>query len=292
VTVVTSEAVTVTGTPRIPVLGLSSKYFNYASGSGTSSLVFTYTVMTNDSATAGVGITANTLELNSGSLLDTGGVAITLTHTAVAQATNQKVDGISPTLSGIQTVSVAENLSYTETLTASEAGSFRFVSANDQAYFNFDTQTGVLTLTARDFETPLDGNADNVYYIAIAFTDLAGNLSGTYNFFFTITNVAESARVGTPTLNGAAKKGIEVTITVTSDVAGKADFYANGKRIARCYGVATTGTSPNFSASCTWKPTTTARTPIYVTIRPTSGSFSNGSSATIYVAPALRGTLR
>jgi hypothetical protein len=292
VTVVMSEAVTITGTPRIPVLGLTAKYFNYSSGTGTSSIIFSYTVLANDSATAGVGVTANTLELNAGTILDTSGLAITLSHVAIPQATNQKIDGISPTISATSSVSVAENQSSSQTLIPSEPGVFRIAGTNDQAYFTFDTQTGVLTLTPRDFENPQDANADNVYYIAIAITDLAGNPSGTYNFFYTVTNVAESAVVGTPSLSGAAKKGVNVTVTVTSDVAGKADFYWNGKRIARCFGVPTTGSSPNFTATCTWKPTSTARATIYAVIRPTSGSFTNGTSSKVIVTPALRGTLR
>jgi hypothetical protein len=40
--------VTVSGSPLIPITGLSSRNLSYSSGSGTSSLVFTYTVQSTD----------------------------------------------------------------------------------------------------------------------------------------------------------------------------------------------------------------------------------------------------
>jgi hypothetical protein len=123
-------------------------------------------------------------------------------------------------------------------------------------------------------------------------TDLAGNSPGSFNFNFTITDVAESARVGTPTLSASAAKGVRTTITVTSDVAGRADFYSNGKRIGGCLNVATTGTSPNITAQCSWKPSTMAPTTIYARVRPTSSSFSASTTTSITVIPARRTTLR
>lgn len=291
-TFVMSEAVTVTGTPRAAVFGLTSKYFSYSTGSGTTSLIFTYIVLNSDSASAGVGLSANVLELNGGTILDTAGIPIALSHSSIARSTSHQVDGIVPTITGIQTVSVAENNTYTETITASEPGYFRWVGVNDNALFTFDTQTGVLTLSSRDFENPQDADLNNVYYVSIAYTDLAGNPSGNYNFNFTITNVLEVASVGSPSLSGAAVKGLNVTITVTSDVAGKADFYWNGKRIPKCIGISTTGTSPNIVANCIWKPSSTAPAKLRVTIRPTSSSYLSASSPSISVIPTKRQSLR
>jgi hypothetical protein len=59
VTVTFSENVTVTNSPRIALAGLTSKFATYASGSGTSSLVFTYTVVSGDTDTDGLAITAD-----------------------------------------------------------------------------------------------------------------------------------------------------------------------------------------------------------------------------------------
>jgi hypothetical protein len=293
VTVTASEAVTVTGSPRIPVVGLTSKFFTYFSGSGTASLVFRYTVVTTDSSTAGLGISANSLALNSGTLLDSAGFDLPLAHLAIGQSASHKVDGVMPALVGvIQSQSVPENETRTVALTTSEPVIFTIASPEDSAYFILNSPAATLTLTPRDFENKLDTGANNGYYIGITMTDLAGNSPGSFNFNFTITDVAESARVGTPSLSAAAAKGVPVTITVTSDVAGKAEFYANGKRIGGCINISTTGTSPNISAQCSWKPTTMAPTTIYARVRPTSSSFTASTTTAITVIPARRTTLR
>ena len=293
VTITASEAIYVTGSPRIPVVGLNSKYFTYFSGSGTSSINFIYTVVTNDSATAGVGISANSLALNGGTLLDGAGIALPLSHSAIEQSLTHRVDGVMPALVGvIQSQSVPENETRTVALTTSEPVIFTIASPEDSAYFILNSPAATLTLTPRDFENKLDTGANNGYYIGITITDLAGNSPGSFNFNFTITDVAESARVGTPTLSASAAKGVRTTITVTSDVAGKADFYSNGKRIGGCLNVSTTGTSPNITAQCSWKPTTMAPTTIYARVRPTSSSFTASTTTAITVIPARRTTLR
>lgn len=293
VTVVASEAIYVTGSPRIPVLGLSSKFFTYASGSGTSSLVFTYVVVTSDSASAGIGVTANSLALNGGALADGAGIDLPLSHNAIAQSLSHQVDGIMPAFVGVtQSQSVPENETRTVMLTTTEPVVFTIAAPEDSAYFILNSPGATLTLTPRDFENKLDTGANNGYYIGITMTDLAGNSPGSFNFNFTITDVAESVRVGAPSLSAAAAKGVPVTITVTSDVAGRAEFYANGKRIGGCINVSTTGTSPNISAQCSWKPTTMAPTTIYARVRPTSSSFTASTTTSITVIPARRTTLR
>lgn len=292
-TIVASEAVTVTGSPRIAVVGLTAKYFTYYSGSGTSSLVFRYTVATGDSATAGVGAGANTLELNSGSMVDTAGLSLPLSHLAITQSTSHRVDGILPTLSGmVQSYSVAENETKTITLTPSEPVTYAVQGVEDIAYFVFNSSTGVLSLTPRDFENKVDNGANNVYYIGISMTDAAGNATGTNNFNFTITDVTETVKIGSPTLGATATKGISTNITVSSDVPGKADFYWNGKRIAGCINLSTSGTSPNITVTCSWKPTSFSPATISVRVRPTSAAYAAATSTSITVIPIRRTTLR
>lgn len=67
-----SETVTVTNTPRLAIIvGSTTRYATYASGSNSKSLVFTYVVQTsaNDIDTDGI-ILNSPLELNSGTILD------------------------------------------------------------------------------------------------------------------------------------------------------------------------------------------------------------------------------
>jgi len=93
VTVVWSETVTITGTPRIPVQGLTSKYFTYSSGSDSSSTTFIYVIGNGDLDTDGIAINANTLELNGGTIKDTAGLDCTYTHSAISASISYYVDG-------------------------------------------------------------------------------------------------------------------------------------------------------------------------------------------------------
>jgi hypothetical protein len=83
VTFTFSEAVTVTGTPKVELTLDSPKDANYSTGSGTTELIFTYTVGT-DIDTDGFGVTANTLVLNGGTIKDSAGNTATITHRAIS----------------------------------------------------------------------------------------------------------------------------------------------------------------------------------------------------------------
>lgn len=78
ITVNYSEPVTVTGAPFIPVaVGGNTRNFVYASGTGTSAIVFSYTVVSGDDDTDGLGI--GNIDLNAGSMSDASGNAAPLT---------------------------------------------------------------------------------------------------------------------------------------------------------------------------------------------------------------------
>ena len=68
VTLSFSEAVTVTGTPRLAIdmdpADWGRKWAAYESGSGTSGLTFAYTVVQPNYSSQGIAVLANTLELN------------------------------------------------------------------------------------------------------------------------------------------------------------------------------------------------------------------------------------
>ena len=73
---------------------------------------------------------------------------------------------------------VAENAVWTSptpTVTGASTGTLTWtLGGDDAAYFAVAASTGVLTLSARDFEAPLDANADNVYEATLTVTDGAG----------------------------------------------------------------------------------------------------------------------
>jgi hypothetical protein len=280
-TVTFSEAVTVTGTPLVPIVGLSSRNLSYSSGSGSSALVFVYTVQSTDLNLTGISITANSLTLNSGTFTDTGGLAPTITHSAISTSSNHLVDGIAPTISTSAAISITENSTTVITLAASETATWEILGGTDAAFFTLETSTGVLSISSRDFESPQDGGGNNVYEVSIRAIDLGSNASTSRTFSVTITNLAEVATIGAPTLAATAAKGISVNITISVDVVGKVRFFANGKRITNCLSVATSGTVPSLTATCAWKPSTTGRTSISATLTPTSNQYLGATSATL-----------
>lgn len=71
-----------------------------------------------------------------------------------------------------------------------------------------------------------------------------------------VAGFSSPATLGAPSISGPVRKGVSSTITVNVNAPGFVRFFAEGKRIPKCQNVATSGSSPNFTASCTWKPAT------------------------------------
>jgi len=99
-TLVASEAIIVSGTPRIPVIiGSTTRYADYVSGSGTNTLVFQYVVADGDYDTNGVTVTSP-VQLNGGILRDAASNPLILTFTPPS-TTNVLVDGEKPYVKSI-----------------------------------------------------------------------------------------------------------------------------------------------------------------------------------------------
>jgi hypothetical protein len=97
VTVTMSEAVTVANTPQLGlVIGTTPVSADYASGSGTTELTFTYMVLAGQTDINGISISADALTLNSGTIVDAAGNAATLTHNAVVDNGGFLVDTTAP----------------------------------------------------------------------------------------------------------------------------------------------------------------------------------------------------
>jgi hypothetical protein len=98
-----SEAVTVdttSGTPRIAITldTGGTVYADYLSGSGTTALVFRYTVATGQNDANGITL-AGAIDLNGGSIRDAVGNAEADALNSVATTTNVRVDAVAPTAS-------------------------------------------------------------------------------------------------------------------------------------------------------------------------------------------------
>ena len=115
--------VTVTGTPQLSFsLGGVTKQAAYASGSDSTELVFSYTVVAGDNDTDGISWAADALALNGGTIkfmtsVVANRVDAALTHAAKTAQSGHKVD--TPPLLGVRTVDGATlELRYNETLDA------------------------------------------------------------------------------------------------------------------------------------------------------------------------------
>lgn len=112
ITVTFSEAVTVTGSPRLQLGVGGTTYATYSSGSGTSALVFTYTIAAGDNTSDLDYSSASALQLNSGTIRDaaTNNATLTLPTPGAAgslsDARNIAIDTTAPSVTSITATSV------------------------------------------------------------------------------------------------------------------------------------------------------------------------------------------
>jgi uncharacterized repeat protein (TIGR02059 family) len=130
-----SETVTVTGTPQLTLeTGATDRTVNYSSGSGSTVLVFNYTVQAGDTSSDLDYVATNSLALNSGTIKDAAGNNATLTLAspgASGSLGNSKaivIDTTAPTISSAALNSSGTSivLTYNETLSATTAASSAF----------------------------------------------------------------------------------------------------------------------------------------------------------------------
>lgn len=188
---------------------------------------------------------------------------------------NENISG----LFNLNATDVDAGATLTYSVTGTDAGDFS-ISASGALGFS----------PAADYENPQDDNKDNTYIVIAWASD--GSLSDSITVTVNVANLNESSNLGAPTISGNAYKGISTPLTVTVNTPGKVRFFQDGKKIANCMTVTTTGTYPSFIATCNWKPTVTARRAITATFTPTDSTFSASTSAPTYIWVLKRTNLR
>lgn len=203
-----TEAVTVTGTPRIPITINSGGpiYATYTSGSGTSNLIFSYTVVNGTDDNNGV-VFVSPYELNGGSIVSTsGGVAANLTYT-LPTTTNLRISGTRPTITSVTapangTYTTGQNLDFVVNFsenvvlgtTANIKLNFTIGAVAKQA--NYLSGTGTSAVTFRYTVTAPDADVDGITMGTLAVTAPAfiSDLNATYNpmssYTFTAPNTS------------------------------------------------------------------------------------------------------
>lgn len=295
-TIAWSENVTITGSPRIPIQGLTGKYFTYSSGSGTTSTTFTYTVVSGDTDADGVAISANTLELNSGTIKDAANNAATLTHSAVTAATTQKVDTTAPTFSSASTNSAGTQviLTYSEALSATTAATSTFSvsvagSAATVSTVATSGSTVVVTLssaikTAQSvtvaYTDPSAGNDVN------AVQDVGGNDAASLSST-SVTNISTVKQSqSTLTLNsGSSAFGVPILLQATGGSGtGSLSYSVSSGPCTIVNGDSLTATGQGTCSVIATKATDST----YLSVSSTAASFVIGvgsSNSTITLAP-------
>ena len=110
------------------------------------------------------------------------------------------------TITGLSNATVAENTPWTSvqpTLTGTPIGDVTWTKeGTDDDDFTIDPSTGVLSMVARDFESPVDDDTDNIYEVTVRVTDADDNTT-TKAITVTVTDVQESATLTITGLSNA-----------------------------------------------------------------------------------------
>jgi len=205
--------------------------------------------------------------------------APTITAFSSADTATMSIAENSTSLYNINATDVDAGTTLTYSLTGTDAADFIISS------------TGVLSFSpAPDFEAPIDSDTNNTYIVITWVSD--GSLSDSQTVTITVTNVNESGTASAPSISGTPFKGISIATTVTVNAAGKVRFFLNGKRIANCLAVSTTGSGSTHTATCNWRPAVTGRQSITATLTPTSNTFSSVTSPALSTWVLKRSTRR
>jgi hypothetical protein len=132
------------------------------------------------------------------------------------------------------------------------------------------------------YSTPITGNWTHLA-VQTEYNGLIDEIRGglSYNG---VAGFASAASLGAPTITGAIKKGNSSTISVSVNAPGFVRFFISGKRVPGCLRVATSGTSPNYTATCTWKPSVQGTRTFSASFTPSDSTFLAANSApTIYL---------
>lgn len=125
--------------------------------------------------------------------------------------------------------------------------------------------------------------------------------TGTFNWYayhkmrITIGEVITAATFSTFQLPGNVKTatyGSTTTLTANVAAPSKVTFFANNKRIANCIKVSTSGTSPNISATCNWKPSQRGSVTVTAQSFPNDSSLSSAQATVLNILVKGRTTLR
>ena len=170
-----------TGSPNLTLsIGGDNKTATYSSGNGSSTLIFQYTIQSGETDENGISIDANSIALNSGTIMDAAENIAVITHNSVGDNTGYMVDTTSPT---VNTFTISDT-KFLVGETASVGLVFSEAVTSFSSSADITTPSGsISTMTSSDnitwngTFTPTTNTEDssNVLSLATTYTDLAGN---------------------------------------------------------------------------------------------------------------------
>ena len=229
VTVTMDEATVVNTTGGTPYITLSvggvSRNASYASGTGTTALIFQYTIASSETTDSdGISIGSNAIALNSGTMQDAAGNNATITHSAVSANSSFKVDTTKPTISSL---SVAANnstvtVTFAEAVYAGSNGTGDLVAADFTLGLSGGNQANI-SLNA----TPsgISKTSQSIWVLTLNGTDLDSIALGTETLsvdaanntsIYDLAGNAHTAAASTVSLNNTADIDDTVTSTIGS----------------------------------------------------------------------------
>lgn len=112
--------------------------------------------------------------------------------------TTLTVHNVAPTITSSATVSIAENATAVQTVTATDpvdTPTYSITGGADASLFAINSTTGALTFVAApDFDSPADSDLDNVYKVEVSAGD--GDATSLQTISVTVTDVAEALIAG------------------------------------------------------------------------------------------------
>lgn len=116
---------------------------------------------------------------------------------------------VAPVITSGAFFTVSENAVFSTTLTADMGVTWAITGGADQALFTIGATSGILSLSARNYEAPADADLDNTYLVTVTATS-DGALTASVTISVSVTDVSEvPATNGSAAwvLNSAAKTG-------------------------------------------------------------------------------------
>ncbi|MDH1626995.1 putative Ig domain-containing protein [Shewanella xiamenensis] len=231
-TVNTSENVIVNisgGTPRIALtIGGTTKYATYSSGSGTSALVFSYTV--ESGLVDSDGITVGALGLNGGTLKDAANNDMTLTLNSVGSTSSVLVDSTAPTVSSVTastangTYKVGDSISiqvnFSEVVNVTGTPQLTLETGTTDRAVNYTSGSGTSSLTFSYTVQAGDNSSDLDYVSTSALALNSGTIRDAASNNATLTLATPGAANSLGANKALVVDGVTPSVTSTAPVGG------------------------------------------------------------------------